>query len=106
WGADYPDPDNWLPDIFGSKGSQNHTGYSNPQFDQIVAKAQAEPDPQKRLALWMDAQRVVVADAPIAWLLHRERLWLKKPYVQSLVTTGSDSSIPGSNFFNGFWLKQ
>jgi len=25
WGADYPDPDNWLPELFGADAGNNHT---------------------------------------------------------------------------------
>ncbi|MCX6021118.1 MAG: peptide ABC transporter substrate-binding protein [Chloroflexi bacterium] len=88
WGADYPDPDNWLPEVFGSKGSQNHTQYSSAKFDDLASKAANELDPAKRLALWIEAQKVVVEDTPVIFLIHRERFLLKKPYVKDLTTTG------------------
>jgi len=40
WSADYPDPDNWLPELFGTGAGNNHTGYSNPDFDALVEKSQ------------------------------------------------------------------
>lgn len=106
WGADYPDPDNWLPDIFGSKGSNNHTQYSNPKFDELSDKAMNELDANKRLDLWKQAQKVMVEDAPVIFLNHRERFWLKKPYVKDIMTTGNDSSIPGHNFFTKVWVDK
>lgn len=99
WGADYPDPDNWLPELFGTKGGNNHTGYSNPKFDEVVDRALPELDPKKRLEIWAEAQKIVVDDAPVIFLFYRERFWLKKPYVKDLKTTGQDGQIPGDWFW-------
>lgn len=98
WSADYPDPDNWLPDIFGTNGGTNRTRYSNPKFDDLAGRAMAEPDTSKRLGLWTEAQRVVIEDTPIIPLIYRERLWLVKPTVKGLTTTAGDSVIPGDHF--------
>lgn len=106
WGADYPDPDNWLPDLFGTSGSQNHTQYSNLKFDDTVKKAMAEPDNTKRIQLLGDAQKIMIEDAPIAPLIYRERFWLKKPYLQGLVTTPKDGVVPGDKFLNKLWLDK
>ena len=38
WGADYPDPDNWLPELFGTDAGNNHTSYSNAAFDASAQK--------------------------------------------------------------------
>lgn len=98
WVADYPDPDNWLPEIFGTGAGNNHAGYSNPGFDELARMAQSEPDPQRRLQLWGDAQRLVVEDAPMVFLEHRESFWLVKPYLKGLRPTAMDP-LPGSFFY-------
>jgi oligopeptide transport system substrate-binding protein len=99
WGADYPDPDNWLPDVFGTGGGNNHTLYSNPQFDTLAAQAKKELDNTKRLQMWADAQKMVMDDAPIITAFYQERLWLLKPGVKGLQTTGMDGQIPGDHFY-------
>ena len=38
WGADYPDPDNWLPQLFGTGAGNNHTNYSIAAFDALCAQ--------------------------------------------------------------------
>ncbi|MBI4496538.1 MAG: peptide ABC transporter substrate-binding protein [Chloroflexi bacterium] len=106
WGADYPDPDNWLPDIFGTEGSQNAGQYSNPRFDAAVKQAMAEPDNAKRLQLWGEAQKIMIEDAPIIPLIYRERFWLAKPSVKGLVTTPKDARIPGDKFLKKVWLDK
>lgn len=99
WGADYPDPDNWLPELFGTGLGNNHTNYSNPDFDKLAEQAKKELDNAKRLQLWAQAHKTVVDDAPMVFFFNRERFWLKKPSVSGLKTTGMDSAIPGDWFF-------
>ncbi|MBI2865993.1 MAG: peptide ABC transporter substrate-binding protein [Chloroflexi bacterium] len=106
WGADYPDPDNWLPDIFGTGASINHTLYSNPEFDELKNRALAEPDAAKRLDLWKQAQKLVIDDAPIATMFYRERFVLVKPYLKGLKTTSMDHQISGDLFWTGVAIEK
>lgn len=99
WGADYPDPDNWLPEIFGTGGGVNHNLYSNPAFDALATQALKELDNAKRLDMWADAHEMVVEDAPMVFLFYRERFVLVNPNVQGLLTTGMDGQIAGDQFY-------
>ncbi len=99
WAADYPDPDNWLPELFGSKGGNNHTQYSNPSLDTLMQKAITESDPAKRLDMWGQAQKMAVDDLPMAFLFHDERFVLVKPYVKGLKVTGIDTNALTGNFY-------
>ena len=100
WGADYPDPDDWLPSLFGTGAGNNHTLYSNPAFDALSATALKEQDNTKRLADWDQAQKMVMDDAPIVTIFYRERFNLVKTTVKGLKTTGMDGGIIGDTFFN------
>lgn len=95
WGADYPDPDNWLPDLFGTGGGNNHTGYSNPAFDTLARQALMELDNILRLQMWAQAQEIVMADMPIVTMFYRERFYVVQPYVKGLEPTGMDGGIMG-----------
>jgi oligopeptide transport system substrate-binding protein len=99
WGADYPDPDNWLPELFGTGAGNNHTNYSSAAFDNLSKQALNELDNTKRLALWAQAQAMVVDDAPVLFIQYRERFRLVKPYVKGLMYTGMDGDVPGDMFF-------
>ncbi|MGI2335446.1 MAG: ABC transporter substrate-binding protein [Dehalogenimonas sp.] len=99
WGADYPDPDNWLPEIFGTGGGVNHNLYSDPAFDALATQAMKELDNAKRLEMWADAQEMVVDAAPMVFLFNRERFVLVNPNVQGLLTTGMDGQIAGDQFY-------
>jgi oligopeptide transport system substrate-binding protein len=99
WRADYPDPENWLPDVFGSEGGANLSGYSNAEFDRLLGQAMTTLDPQERLLTWQEAERIVVQDQPMIFLAFDERLRLVKPWVRDLVVTGLDGDIEGDLFF-------
>ena len=99
WGADYPDPDNWLPELYGTGAGNNHTNYSNPEFDKLAKQADSELDNTKRLQMWAQAQKMVVDDAPVIFLFNRERFWLVKPSLADLTVTSMDGGVPGDSFF-------
>lgn len=106
WGADYPDPDNWMPELFGTDAGNNHTAYSNPQFDALAKQAKQELDNAKRLQMWADAQKMVMADAPIVTMFYRERFMLWKPNVKGLKTTGMDGAVCGDMFFAEVFIQK
>ena len=99
WGADYPDPDNWLPELFGTGAGNNHTLYSNPAFDALAKQAKMELDNTKRLAEWAQAQQMVMADAPIVTMFYREAFNLVSPKVKGYTPTGMDGQNPGDMFY-------
>lgn len=83
WEADYPDPQDFLDILFHTDSSLNHGGYSNPQADAILEKARVEQDVQARVALYREAEELIVADA--AWVplwFESENYVLIKPYVK------------------------
>jgi oligopeptide transport system substrate-binding protein len=106
WGADYPDPDSWLPQNFGSTGGNNVFGYSNAEFDNLVQQAIAEPDPEERLALWDQAQQILVDDAAAIFVSYNERIILIKPYVENLILTGMDAGVDGEFFLTQTYIAQ
>ena len=105
WGADYPAPDNWLPELFGTDAGNNLWNYSNPQFDALVEEAESELDDDLRLQKWAEAQEILMADAPIVTMYYRERFVLYQSYVKGLKTTGMDGEIPGDQFFSEVYIS-
>jgi oligopeptide transport system substrate-binding protein len=105
WGADYPDPDNWLPEIFGTGGGNNHTTYSNAAFDTLCDEAALELNNTKRLEKYAEAQKIIIDDVPIVPMFFRERFWLVKPSVKGLITTGLDHQCPGDLFWNVVYME-
>lgn len=84
WGADYPDPDNFL-NLFTSYSGNNRTGWKNKEYDALIEKAAAEPKMEKRLALYKKAQQLLTEkDAVIVPLFIDSLNVLVSPKVQGL----------------------
>jgi oligopeptide transport system substrate-binding protein len=95
WSADVPDPDNFLYNLFHSSGRTNLTSYRNPQVDRLLDHARAEQDYLKRVALYREVERLVMADAPVIPLSYYTYERLFQPYVQSVeVSALGDPYIP------------
>jgi oligopeptide transport system substrate-binding protein len=70
WGADYPDPDNFMK-LFTSSSGNNYGRWKNPRYDQLLEQAAEEQDPTKRSRLYDEAQKLLTqtdaAIAPLYW---------------------------------------
>ena len=65
WGADYPDPDNFMK-LFTANSGNNNTRWKNSKYDQILEQAAREFDSQKRVKLYNEAQKILCeTDLPI-----------------------------------------
>jgi oligopeptide transport system substrate-binding protein len=89
---DYPDPHNWLSAFWacGAHWNLAWIGYCNADFDALTARADAELDPATRLALYQEAERMLLADAPAIFLYNLKTGVLVKPYVTGYAVTGMD----------------
>jgi oligopeptide transport system substrate-binding protein len=84
WIADYPDPENFLNLLFHTGSADNHSRYSNTEVDKLLDQAGLEMDAQKRAGLYEQAERLILADAPVIPLYHDVEYWLTKPYVKGM----------------------
>ena len=88
WVADYPDPENFLDILLHSKSSNNHINYANLVVDGLLEQARTEQDQEKRFALYNDAERMILDDAPWIPLWNSgERYALVKPKVKQYFLT-------------------
>jgi len=95
WCADYPDPQNWLSVYWKTGAFGERIGYSNPDLDALLSKADATVDPTERMKLYADAQRMLTDGAPVAFAWNNVNQYLIKPWVKGFVTTPMDSGWPG-----------
>ncbi len=70
WSADFPDPSNFLDVLFHSGGANNHAFYADPAVDRLLEEARTVLDETARFALDADAERLIVAAAPLLLLYH------------------------------------
>jgi len=65
WIGDYNDPQTFLG-MFVTGDGNNRTGWSNPDYDRLIAAANREPDLVKRARIFQQAETLLVqTDAPI-----------------------------------------
>ena len=106
WGADYPHPDNWLRALFQSQSGNNDELYKSKPFDDLVAQAGSEPDLTKSIALYNQAQELLVQDAPAVFTRWRISNYEVEPYVQGVQGTAQDSVVIGDYFYENISLAQ
>jgi oligopeptide transport system substrate-binding protein len=82
WIADYPDPHNFLDILFYTGSEVNISEYSNPTLDALLDQAAIEQDGADRLAMYQQAEQLVVDDAPCLPLFHSDNYILVEPYVK------------------------
>ena len=104
WGADYPDPQNWLP-LFQTGAGLNAGNFSNADFDALVIRADSELDNDFRLEMYAEAQQIMIDDLAFAPLYYNGRQILVKPWVQGLVPSSMESNMPGDLFFDQVFIE-
>jgi len=81
WTGDYLDPNTYL-DLFVTDGENNSTGFSNAEYDQLIADAAREPDETKRMHMLERAERILMDQLPIIPIYYYVSRNLVKPYVR------------------------
>lgn len=82
WSADYVDPQNFLGLLFHGGSPNNWSGYDNPQVNSLLDAASVEPNLEKRIAGYQQAEEMILKDAPVLPLSYGRDYWLTKPYVK------------------------
>jgi len=88
WSADYPDPADWYY-IFMTT-SNNVAFYQNQQYDNFVRVAKTDTQPARRDQEYLQAQQMLVGDAPVAFLAQTVSWHLVPQYVRGITTSPID----------------
>ena len=81
--ADFPDPDNFLR--LGS--FRNNSGWQNEAYERLIQQAREMMDQEGRMALYRQAEQILVEEAPIIPLLDGRLSMLIKPWVRRFPTS-------------------
>ena len=85
WLPDFLDPITYL-DIWVTDGPFNRTGFSNSEYDGLIAEAnELGDDPEARWALLQEAEKVLFEDASLIPLFQNARSYVSKSYVKDLI---------------------
>jgi oligopeptide transport system substrate-binding protein len=80
WFGDYGDPTTFL-DINQSDDGNNDRAYSNPVYDDLLRQASIESNPEKRMAMLSEAERILVdEDVPLVPIFHYATIYMFDPH--------------------------
>ncbi len=94
-----PDVDGTMYRHFASDGNVNSMSYSNPQVDQLLKQTRVVPNGQQRVQLYQQVQKLIVDDAPWAFLVFEKqgRAYLKSvsqiPQIPDMMLRLADVSV-------------
>jgi ABC-type oligopeptide transport system substrate-binding subunit len=95
WGADFPDPYDWLTLNLFSNASNNNGNWKNPEFDQTVTLAETKTGAE-RIALYNKAEQLAITDVGWLPLDHQTLAALIPPQVHGV-------SLNGNGLYFGDW---
>ncbi|WP_218510681.1 ABC transporter substrate-binding protein [Variovorax sp. dw_308] len=73
-----------------AKGSpfNNVEGYENPKVDALFDSGAKEVDPEKRKAIYLEVQKILLEDVPVAWLYEINFPTLYRTKVKDFISSG------------------
>ncbi|HEV2781932.1 MAG TPA: ABC transporter substrate-binding protein [Actinophytocola sp.] len=106
WGADYPDPENFLGPLVstvaigktadGKRTGNNRGGYSNPKVDELLTKANATKDEAERTNLYKQVEQIAIGEdlalIPL-WIRQQFRAVATDKFVNLRMTFGEDPDL-------------
>lgn len=100
WFSDFEDPANWYGRFFANPSDEYwYTHYpqlpTSARFNELLATAGKEPDRQKRGALYVEIERLLLDDLPLAPVYGFQDSILVKPQVKGLVHTATGLDLFG-----------
>ena len=83
WGADYPDENNWVYEVFHCVASTNYSRAECTDADEFAQQAALETDPEKRKELYEQVETLMFGEeVRAAPYYHRGYTILAKPFVK------------------------
>jgi oligopeptide transport system substrate-binding protein len=83
WYGDYVDPNTFI-DMFVTGGGNNNTGWSNRQYDGLVASAASQTDPAARMEDFRRAEALLLGEVPIIPLYFYTQVTLVRPGLEGV----------------------
>lgn len=109
WVGDFPDPESFLNNLYGGyvpesmseKSFVNHFRFKNAKFDSVFKMAQSEADIKKRMDLLVQADQIIVDEAPLMPLFYDENTWMI-----SMQTKNMKLNAMNTYHFNEVFMEQ
>lgn len=81
---DYADPVNFL-ESFTTESSMNRTGWSNEEYDQLIADIKAETNEEARWELMYEAEKLLAEEMPIVPLRYYNQVFIQQEGVSGVL---------------------
>ncbi|NMB65837.1 MAG: peptide ABC transporter substrate-binding protein, partial [Spirochaetes bacterium] len=81
WIGDYVDPNTFL-DMWVTNGGNNQTGWSNKKYDDLIDKAKLEQNAQKRMAIFYEAEKILMTELPVIPIYFYVNIYTLQTYVK------------------------
>jgi len=98
WAGDYADPHNFLDLHLGTSGN-NHTGWSDAEYDALIRQAAGLQDDDARFRLYDRAEAILLRDMPLIPVYWYTRTYLKDPSVRGL-----EPNLLARRDYTAIWL--
>ena len=86
WIGDYVDPNTFL-DMWLTGGGNNETGWSNREYDGLIAEAARTTDPRQRLEVFQKAEAILLDELPIIPIYFYTHVNAQRPEVKGWYPT-------------------
>lgn len=64
WGPDYPVIETYLQPLYSTGSSSNYTGYSNPEFDDLISQGDSADSLEEGIPFYQQAEDIIVDELP------------------------------------------
>ncbi len=105
WMMDFPDPENMIVPLFGSKSVVNLElmHYSSARLDELIKEAEVERSWTRRIALFREIEEILNKDIPAIPLFSKQQRLAVQPYVRG-------AKVPALGFYfldaKDIWLDK
>ncbi len=99
WIGDYMDPNTFL-ELLSSSNGNNHSGYNNSKYDELINNCRVEPDKAKRISMFREAESIIMDDMPIIPIYYFTDPVAIKPYVKGFFKLPS-----GNIYFDQLYIE-
>jgi oligopeptide transport system substrate-binding protein len=89
WTQDYPDPQDYLSNLFNCGVGNNIFEWCDPAFDRLTQQADSTFKQEERYKLYAQAQHMVLSQAPVVPEYISLQVYLLKPWIHGLTRTSA-----------------
>jgi len=88
WMGDFNDPINFLEMFQEKDGGNNDTRWGNPKYKELLNQSALEQDPEKRKAILLQAEQILMDEMPIMPIYFYANSWLQNENLKDVVMDG------------------